>query len=205
MTTTFKHMLVNFALGVLSVSTFLMVSAHAAKPTAREILLDQVTPQVGSEVAQAKKDAIAVSVLVESPDGTLTPRGVHQVFRTGERLRVKVLASRAGTISVYNTNPVGQTKHVWSGQVQVGQETVSPRMVLTGMSGVDELHIVLEPLQEPRGGVIVWLGNWLQSFKSGSGSSRDIQLDSQNTPQVSYLVNQTGQGVVSTVRVVHTR
>jgi hypothetical protein len=135
----------------------------------------------------------------------LTPRATNQLFRTGERLRVKVLASRTGTISIYNTNPAGQTKHIWSGQVQVGQETVSPRMVLTGLSGVDELHVVLEPLQAPQGGVTVWLGHWLQSFKAGAGSGRDIQLDVHNTPQASYLVSQTGQGLVSTVRVVHTR
>ena len=83
----------------------------------------------------------------------------------------------------------------------MGQDTISPRLALTGNSGVDLLHVVLEPRQEP--GVLVWLGNWLRSFKEGGGTSKDIRLDVQNTPSATYLVNGTGQGLVSTMSIVH--
>lgn len=177
--------------------------APAAEPTVRDIVLDQLSPAGQTpSAAPAGNDAMAVSILVESAEGTLTPRSTQQRFRTGERLRVKVLASRSGKVAIYNTNPAGQTKAVWSGSVQVGQETISPRMVLTGLSGEDQLHIVLEPQAAPQG-VLVWLGQWLNPSKSAA--SRDIQLDSQSTAQATYLLSQTGQGLVSTVRVLHTR
>ena len=201
------------ALLALGLSLLLPLAAQAAPSTVRDIVLDQLSPQAQAPTqgaaavpAQAPNDAMAVSILVESADGTLTPRSTNQLFRTGERLRVKVLASRSGKISIYNTNPAGQTKPVWSGQVQVGQETISPRLVLTGLSGEDQLHVVLEPKQAPHG-VLVWLGNWLNTVKStasGMKSNRDIQLDAQSTPQATYLLSQIGQGLVSTVRVVHT-
>jgi hypothetical protein len=194
---------------VLALSVLVPLAAHAGKATVRDVVLDQVTPQAVAVAAPVvSSDAMAVSILVESADGTLTPRSTNHLFRTGERLRVKVLASRSGKLSVYNTNPAGETKAVWSGEVQVGQETISPRMVLTGLSGEDKLHVVLEPKQAPQG-VLVWLNGWLGSFKSGgagvTSGNRDIQLDTQNTPQATYLVSQSGQGLVSTVRVVHTR
>jgi hypothetical protein len=193
----------------LGLSVMVPLAAHAGQPTVRDIVLDQVTPQAVAVAAPvAPSDAMAVSILVESTDGTLTPRSTNHLFRTGERLRVKVLASRSGKLSVYNTNPAGETKPVWSGEVQVGQETISPRMVLAGLSGEDKLHVVLEPRQAPQG-VLVWLNTWLGASKSGlagaANSNRDIQLDTQVTPQATYLVSQGGQGLVTTVRVMHTR
>lgn len=190
----------------LAVAVAVPLAAQASTRSVRDIVLDQVAapaPVAGGAAVVASRDAMAVSILVESPDGTLSPRSTNYLFRTGERLRVKVLASRAGKLYVYNTNPAGATSLVWSGEVQVGQETISPRMVLTGQSGEDKLHVVLEPTQAPQGGVIVWLNNWLGGVKSGA--SRDVQLDTQNTAQATYLVNPMGKGLVTTVRVVHTR
>lgn len=193
------------ALAVLSLAIAVPAMA-AGNRTVRDIVLDQVAPTaaVGNAPAPvAQNDAMAVSILVESPDGTLTPRSTNQVFRTGERLRVKVLASRSGKLAIHNTNPAGLTKEIWSGNLQVGQETISPRMVLTGLSGEDKLHVVLEPSQAPQG-MLVWLNNWLSSVKpGGSSGNRDIQLDTQNTAQATYLVNPSGQGLVTTVRVIH--
>ena len=179
------------------------LSASASNRSVRDIVLDQVAPVAANLAAVPTNDAMAVSILVESPDGALTPRSTNQLFRTGERLRVKVLASRGGKLSIYNTNPAGATKLVWDGEVQVGQETISPRMVLTGLSGEDKLHVALEPLQVPQGGALVWLTSWLSGFKNGA--SRDVQLDTQSTAQATYLINPNGQGLVTTVRVVHQR
>jgi len=179
------------------------LSASAANRSVRDIVLDQVAPVAVNVAPVATNDAMAVSILVESPDGTLTPRSTNQLFRTGERLRVKVLASRGGKLSIYNTNPAGVTKLVWDGEVRIGQETISPRMVLTGLSGEDKLHVALEPTQAPQGGSLGWLTNWLGNFRNAA--NRDIQLDTQSTAQATYLINSTGQGLVTTVRVVHQR
>lgn len=190
----------------LIAATCLAVAASATlAATTKDIVLDRVTAPVISTVpiAEAATDAMAVSVLLESPDGSLTPKGTDSLFRTGDRFRVKLLASRNAKVSLYNTNPKGETNPtpVWQGEVKVGQDTISPRLALTGNSGVDLLHVVLEPRQEP--GVLVWLGNWLRSFKEGGGTSKDIRLDVQNTPSATYLVNGTGQGLVSTMSIVH--
>lgn len=190
----------------LAVAMAVPLAAHASTRTVRDIVLDQVAPAAlaaPGAATVASRDAMAVSILVESPDGSLSPRSTNYLFRTGERLRVKVLASRTGKLYVYNTNPAGVTSLVWNGEVQVGQETISPRMVLTGLSGEDKLHVVLEPTQLPQGGVMGWLNNWLGGAKAGS--ARDVQLDTQNTAQATYLVNPMGKGLVTTVRVVHTR
>lgn len=168
----------------------------------KDIVLDRITPVTTTTAAQTTSDAMAVSILVESPDGSLAPRSTEVLFRTGERLRVKVLASRSGKVSIHNTNPAGATSLVWSGDVQVGQETISPRMVLTGLSGEDRLHVVLEPVQVPQG-IMGWLNNWLAGAKGGA--AKDIRLDTQSTSEATYVLNPSGQGLVSTVRIVHAR
>ena len=146
---------------------------------------------------------MAVSVLLERPDGTLIPKSTNSIFRTGDRFRVKLLASRDSRVSLYNTNPKGEMnpKPVWHGQVKSGLETISSRLALTGNSGVDQLHVVMEPVKES--GIVTWLSNWLRSAQAGGSSSKDIQLDVQNTPQTTYLLNANGQGLVSTVQIVH--
>ena len=178
-------------------------AAQAA--TTKDIVLDRVTaPARGTVPAVAvATDAMAVSVLLESPDGSLTPKGTDTLFRTGDRFRVKVLASRGAKVSLYNTNPKGETNPtpVWQGEVKLGQDTITPRLKLEGNSGIDQLHVVLEPKQET--GLLVWLTGWLRSFKDGS-TSKDIRLDVQNTPSATYLINASGQGLVSTVSIVHT-
>jgi hypothetical protein len=143
-------------------------------------------------------------VLIESPDGSLASKSTNSLFNTGDRFRIKLLASRNAKVSLYNTNPLGQfnPKPVWQGEMKVGQETITPRLRLDGNSGVDYLHVVLEPEQAPQG-VIAWIGSWLT--KEGSEAPKDIRLDSENSPTTSYLVNQTGQGLVSTIRIVHRR
>lgn len=174
--------------------------AYAGGST-KDIVLDRLAaPAVGTVTAPAS-DAMAVSVLVESPEGVLTPRGTDRSFRTGDRFRVKVLASRAGRVSFYNTNPDGVLgrEPLWSGEVQPGLETISPRLRLDGRRGVDQLHVVLEPAQEAQG-VWAWLGSWFSRTASGS---KDIVLDVQNTDSTTYLLSRHGQGLVTTVRIAH--
>lgn len=180
-------------------------AGHAA--STKDIVLDRVAtaPAAATPGSAAPGDAMAVSVLLESPDGSLAPKPVNSLFRTGDRFRVKLLASRDARVSLYNTNPRGETNPapIWQGEVRLGLETVTPRLALVGHSGVDQLHIVLEPRQEPTG-VLAWLGQWLRSFKEGGGTSKDIRLDVENTPTASYLVHAGGQGLVATMAIVHT-
>lgn len=178
--------------------------AVANTSTTKDIVLDRVTAPVRTAApVAAATDAMAVSVLLESPDGSLTPKGTDSLFRTGDRFRVKVLASRDAKISLYNTTPKGETSPtpVWQGEVKVGQDTITPRLKLDGSSGIDQLHVVLEPKQET--GVLTWLSNWLRSFRDGT-TSKDIRLDVQNTPSATYMLNHSGQGLVTTVSIVHT-
>jgi hypothetical protein len=191
-------------------SVLLASAAHAA-PSTKDVVLDRVlapvaartaTPQAQAQ-AQAQ-DAMAVSVLLESPDGTLAPKSTNTLFRTGDRFRIKVIASREAKVSLYNTNPRGETnpKPIWQGDVRVGLDTISPRLVLAGTSGIDQVHVVLEPAQEPN--VFAWLGNWFRSSKSNDSAAKDVQLDVQNTPSTTYVFNPRGQGLVNTVQIAHT-
>lgn len=196
--------------------TFLAAIALAAVTTSalatastKDIVLERISSPVvvvvnGGAAVMPISDAMVVSVLLESADGILTPRGTNWLFRTGDRFRIKFLASRDAKVSLYNTNPKGEMnpKPVWQGEVKAGLDTVSSRLALTGTSGVDQLHVVMEPTQERH--VMLWLSNWLLSFKDGAGTSKDIQLDVQNTPGATYLLNPNGQGLVSTMQIVHT-
>lgn len=181
-------------------------SAALAAGSTKDIVLDRVAAPAAAAPAAgatATSDAMAVSVLVEAADGTLTPRGTDKMFRTGDRFRVKVLASRDAKIALYNTNPKGVLGKdpVWQGEVKLGQETITPRLRLDGNSGVDYLHIVMQPAKEE--GIFAWLGNWLSRTKDGS--TKDISLDVQNTESATYLLNGKGQGLVTTMRIVHQR
>lgn len=190
------------ALHVSLLAATLMASAAAGAAT-KDIVLDQVTApllHVTPTAAMANAESMVVSVLVAAPNGTMTPRSTQEMFRTGERIHLKVLSSRAGDIEIYNTNPVGQVSRVWAGTVRVGEETISPRMAITGNRGEDFLHVVLTP-QRPSGSVL----EWLREVLSGKGKSvrKDVVLDTQSTPTSTYVVNTAGQGVTTTVRIVH--
>jgi len=189
-------------------------AAGGAETSTKDIVLDRVSASgyasAQASGAQPVGDAMAVSVLLESANGTLTPKSTQTLFRTGDRFRIKVQASRPGKISFYNTNPAGQTSKtpLWQGEVKPGQDTISARLALTGRSGIDKLHVVLEPKQEPTG-ARAWLLSWLSAGpqvagKDGADAAKDIRLDVQTTPEATYLLNRTGQGIVTTVQIVHT-
>lgn len=173
----------------------LCLSAQA-QGTAKDIVLDQVAAPVVAN-APARNDAMVVSVLLESPDGTLAPRSTEALFRTGDRFRVKILASRAGRVSLYNTTPAGVFKPdpVWRGEVRPGEELITPRLALDGTSGVDQLHVVLEPNEPVNTG---WFSRWFDK-----SASKDIRLDQQSTAQATYLVTDPGNGLLTTVRIAH--
>jgi hypothetical protein len=206
MTTTFK-----IQLSATLLLALLLASSAQATDTTKDIVLDRVLAPVVSSghIAQTQtqtqtQDAMAVSVLLESADGTLIPKSTNTLFRTGDRFRIKLLASRAAKVSLYNTNPRGETNPVpiWQGEVRVGLDTISPRLALSGTSGIDQLHIVMEPTQEPN--IFGWLGNWILTSKNKDGTAKDIRLDVQNTPNATYLLNPRGQGLVNTLQIVHT-
>ncbi len=187
---------------LLAAGLTLATAAHAAGTT-KDVVLDRVLVPISTPAAAAAtSDAMVVSVLLESPDGSLSPKGADTLFRTGDRFRIKLLASRNAKVSIYNTTPRGETKPepIWQGTITLGQETISPRLALTGDSGVDQLHVVMEPAQES--GVYVWLGDWLRASRA-TGAAKDVRLDVQNTAQATYLLNARGQGLVGTVQIAH--
>ncbi len=145
----------------------------------------------------ANGDAMVVSVLQEVANGGLKPHPTNTRFNTGDKFRVKMLASRDGKVALYNTKPTGELVKapLWRGDVTRGLEIISPSMRLEGTKGTDQLHIVLEPAKEP--GVVGWLSNWLGS------SSKDIRLDVQNTPSDTYLLGVANKGLVTTLRITH--
>lgn len=194
----------------VAVLSVLLASAAQAATSTKDIVLDRVLAPVAiSNPAAQAQDAMAVSVLLESPDGTLSPKSTNTLFRTGDRFRIKVIASRDAKLSIYNTTPRGELKPqpVWQGAIAYGQETITPRLEITDASGAgtEQLHFVLEPVSVPQG-VLTWLSNWFDSIKPGSSkstSTKDIRLDVQNTPVATYTLNQNGQGLVNSIRIVH--
>lgn len=176
-------------------AAMLALAVHAQAAT-KDIVLDRVNAPAAAPAASTN-DAMVVSVLVESLDGALRPRPVNAQFRTGERFRIKMLPSRDGMVSLYNTKPSGETaaQPVWRGKATRGLELVTPRLRLDGQRGTDKLHIVLEPAQEQN--VFGWLGSWL------SGARKDIRLDVQNTSSETYLLGAPAAGLVTTLNITH--
>jgi len=194
--------------------SMLALGANAAPAQTKDIVLDRVrisAPAAGSSATApgtaaaptsttvyANGDAMVVTVLHEKAGGTLVPRPVNTTFKTGDRFRVMMLASRDGKVALYNTKPTGElvTKPVWRGDVSRGLEIITPPLRLVGNKGTDQLHIVLEPAQEPTG-VIAWLESLLKS------SPKDIRLDVQNTQSDTYLLGLEGRGLLTTLRIKH--
>jgi hypothetical protein len=173
----------------------------------KDIVIDRVTapaPRTALSGTHSVGDAMSVSVLVESPDGTLAPRSTATMFRTGERFRVRLLASREGRVSFYNTNPLGMfnATPVWQGYVRPGQEAISPRLVLTGHSGVDQLHVVLEPTRAGPIGAVAWLQGAVRQARDGF-AGKDIRLDVEHSTSHTYLLNRRTQGLHTTIRIAH--
>ncbi|MFG6432420.1 hypothetical protein [Roseateles sp. LYH14W] len=177
----------------------------AATDRAKDVVIDRVSSPVVNASPAAAGDAMSVSVLLEAPDGSLTPKSTDVLFRTGDRFRIKVLGSRDSRVSLFNTNPRGElgSEPVWRGELRQGQELITPRLALTGNSGVDQLHVVMEPVQES--GLFAWVSQWLRSLKEGGGASKDIRVDVQSTPTTTYIVNEGGQGLVTTIKIAHSR
>lgn len=183
-------------------ATLALAAGLAQADGAKDVVIDRVSsPVVNVAQPAAAGDAMSVSVLLEAADGSLTPKSTETLFRTGDRFRVKVLGSRDARISLFNTNPRGElgAEPIWRGELRVGQELITPRLALTGNSGVDQLHVVMEPAQSS--GLFAWLSQWLRSLKDGA--SKDIRVDVQSTPTATYLVNPGGQGLVTTVKIAH--
>lgn len=202
-TATKRHALVTLATLTAVAS---MAASSLASAATKDVVLDRVVTPAYVTVAPASAapvgDAMVVSVLVASHDGTLTPKSTDALFRTGDRLHLKVLASRNGAIQIYNTNPLGVTtpEPIWKGEVRVGEETITPRLRLEGNRGEDQLHVVLTPAA-PEGGVLSWLMDVLKG--KGKSTRKDVVLDSQSTSTSTYVVNTAGQGLTTTVRIVH--
>jgi hypothetical protein len=206
------HCMRKFVLqGLVLAASVTAATAMAQTRSAKDIVIEQVAapmaaaqgPTAATAIATATNDAVVVSVLLESPDGTLTPKSTETVFLTGDRFRVKLLASRAGKVAIYNTTPRGELKQqpIWRGEVKVGQETITPRLAITGDSGkgTDLLHVVLEPANEPN--LFAWLTQWIGA--SRNGNRKDIRLDVQSTPTATYLLTDAGRGIEATVRIQH--
>lgn len=182
----------------LAAAMLFAASAHAQR-AAKDVVLDQVAaPILVSGAPAVRNDAMVVSVLVESPDGSLRPRSTEALFRTGERFRIKVLASREGRISLYNTTPAGVFKPqpIWSGEVRPGAETITPRLVLDGSSGagVEQIHVVLEPAGSAP--AAAWF-----SQRFDKSASKDVRIDQQSTADATYMLADTGAGLLATVRI----
>jgi hypothetical protein len=167
------------------------------------VVTNSATPAVPAVNAvssiHANGDAMVVRVLKELGNGGLKPHPTNTLFKTGDKFRVKMLASRDGKVALYNTKPTGELviEPLWRGDVTRGLEIISPSMRLEGTKGTDQLHIVLEPAVPEPIGLVTWLGNWLGS------SSKDIRLDVQNTSTETYLLGIGGKGLVTTLRITH--
>lgn len=187
----------SLVIGMSMVLTGAAMAQHSATQ-AKDIVLDRVNTALTQQVNVPSGDAMVVSVLLESVDGSLMPRAVDGAFNTGDRFRVKVLASRAGKVALYNTKPNGvlTPTPIWRGDVRVGRETITPRLAINGDSGsgVDQLHVVLEPASETN--LITWLGTQTDGRK-------DIRLDQQSTPDATYMLTASNSGLVATLRIAH--
>lgn len=172
----------------------LVVTNPTATPAAT-----RPTPVNSVTSIHANGDAMMVSVLQESANGGLKPHPTNTLFKTGDKFRVKMLASRDGKVALYNTKPTGELvkEPLWRGDVTRGLEIISPSMRLEGTKGTDKLHIVLEPAVPESSGMLAWLGTWLGS------TSKDIRLDVQNTHSDTYLLGVANKGLVTTLRITH--
>ncbi len=97
------------------------------------------------------QQAMDVSILVyPSNGGTPIVRGAHQNFFTGERFKLRIRASKSGTLNVVNVEQNGRQNQLSQAQVSVGQELIYPVAPNTflefdGNSGNEKLRLTLTP------------------------------------------------------------
>lgn len=102
--------------------------------------------------------AAQVSVGVADPDGKLTFRSISQGFRTGERIKLHVIATFNGLMMIENINPKRERKQIYPAErtklveIQAGKETLIPLgddqyFEFTKATGEEQLVITL---RDPR-------------------------------------------------------
>jgi len=130
-----------------------ILSKDAVNTTARAPV-DPFVAENGKENYQAAQ----VSVGVADPDGKLTFRAISQGFRTGERIKLHVIATFNGLMMIENINPKGERRKIYpSGntqmvEIQAGKETLIPLdddqyFEFTKATGEEQLLITL---RDPR-------------------------------------------------------
>lgn len=93
------------------------VDYRAARSLVQETLAGKNTGQ----------QAMEVGVLVYGPQGGMPiQRAAHLAFFTGERFKLKILSSRAGTLQVVNIEPTGRENRLTPMPVAAGSETLYP-------------------------------------------------------------------------------
>jgi hypothetical protein len=117
-------------------------------------------PTTPLSVASGKENyqAAQVSVGVADPDGKLTFRPISQGFRTGERIKLHVIATFNGLMMIENINPKRERKQIYPAErtkvveIQAGKETLIPLgddqyFEFTKATGEEQLVITL---RDPR-------------------------------------------------------
>ena len=126
---------------------------------------DAVNSTTEAPVAPLKVDAgkenyqaAQVSIGVADPDGKLTFRPISRGFRTGERIKLHVIATFNGLMMIENINPKGERGQIYPAEgtkvveIQAGKETLIPLgdeqyFEFTRATGDEQLVITL---RDPR-------------------------------------------------------
>ncbi len=130
------------------------ILAKDAVNTTSELPVAPLTVTKGRENYQAAQ----VSVGVADPDGKLTFRPISQGFRTGERIKLHVIATFNGLMMIENINPKRERKVIYPPErtkvveIQAGKETLIPLrddqyFECTQATGEEQLVITL---RDPR-------------------------------------------------------
>ena len=107
---------------------------------------------------QANFQGVHIAIAIANPDGSFGVRPVNQGFRTGERFKLRVVATFDGELNIENINPAGERKQVYPAnggevvQLVSGKQALVPLgenqfFQFTGKTGQEQLVITL---RDPR-------------------------------------------------------
>lgn len=107
---------------------------------------------------QANFQGVHIAIAIANPDGSFGVRPVTQGFRTGERFKLRVVATFDGELNIENINPAGERKQVYPAnggevvQLVSGKQALVPLgenqfFQFTGRTGQEQLVITL---RDPR-------------------------------------------------------
>ncbi len=190
---------------VFFIAVFYLSGASIAAPKGAKALFDSGEgPAVGISAAPTTKPAdrtatvekqkyagISYELLLLTDDGQIKKVSKNRIFRSGERLIMRVMTNRSGNLKIFNIGPTGKTTPLYDDYIEAFTTQQIPKggnLRFAGPAGTETLIIMLSdsgmPGGIPGGNVTAGGGQPPISTNPGSQSPEIGSIQGQDYAQI---------------------